>query len=449
MSGNGNQQISRPTSGSNSHSRQASASNEVPPWVTALVSTIEAKITGLDSRTETLYADLQVQRQELSSRTDTLLSELKASYDNQQTIAQATQQAANQAQAALRAVQEVGKNQTRLKQQTTDEFRDVISASSPYDTVPEILTPDDEVTVKKEADTPGSEALSEALSKLLGKEDLRNSYRRRLPDPPLFSGVRREFPAWCLQITAKITVDMANDPASTKFWYIHSRLEGNAITQVTPWVTWRLQSGDTITIEDIKELNKQLDHAYGNPHAKEQAMTALQSMEQGKKPFVQYIGLFERRMIEAGGHTWEDTLKKSMLLRSLNLELRKAIVAVTLPDEYQQFVSLLYHVSHGLDALKTSNSYESNYKPGGRSDPVKINSLGDSSPKGRKRAKWLPQKTVDYRRENGLCLRCASPTHLARACNLAPAVRPKDGPTNLGAVDTSSQSDEDDDSGKE
>ena len=35
---------------------------------------------------------------------------------------------------------------------------------------------------------------------------------------------------------AKLTTNKAHEPESVQFWYIHSQLHSDALTQVEPWV---------------------------------------------------------------------------------------------------------------------------------------------------------------------------------------------------------------------
>ncbi len=80
----------------------------------------------------------------------------------------------------------------------------------------------------------GLEALTQTLQARL---DARDSRRRdRLPDVPIFDGLRKEYMSWVTQLRAKLDVDMGDDREIIRFWYCHSRLRGKALLQVSPWV---------------------------------------------------------------------------------------------------------------------------------------------------------------------------------------------------------------------
>ncbi len=48
-----------------------------------------------------------------------------------------------------------------------------------------------------------------------------------------FEEKRVEFRPWLQQIVAKLNVNMLNNNVSVQFWYLHSQLEGLALSQVT------------------------------------------------------------------------------------------------------------------------------------------------------------------------------------------------------------------------
>ncbi len=54
-----------------------------------------------------------------------------------------------------------------------------------------------------------------------------------LSDSLRFEGKRVKFRPWLQQIVAKLNVNMSNNNVSVQFWYLHSWLEGLALSQVT------------------------------------------------------------------------------------------------------------------------------------------------------------------------------------------------------------------------
>lgn len=142
--------------------------------------------------------------------------------------------------------------------------------------------------------------------------------KRRLPDPERFEGRRADFKAWTAQMWAKLSVDMADEPDVVRFWYAHSRLSGSALNQITPWVAALVKVEAEPGKDALVGLMNQLSNAYDDPEDAERAVRKLNSLQQGKRPFGKYLATFERTLLEAGGLTWDDVVKKSMLAKGLS-----------------------------------------------------------------------------------------------------------------------------------
>jgi hypothetical protein len=86
------------------------------------------------------------------------------------------------------------------------------------------------------ADRTGSSTMEQFLAAMRATQ----SRKPKLPNAPMFGGKRSDFRPWLQQISAKMNVDLSDESASVQFWYIHSRLEGLALNQVTRTRrTWR------------------------------------------------------------------------------------------------------------------------------------------------------------------------------------------------------------------
>ncbi len=82
--------------------------------------------------------------------------------------------------------------------------------------------------------------------------------RKRLPDPSPYEGKRSEFRPWLAQIWAKLLIDFGNDPGDVRFWYVHSRLRGAALGQVTLWVAALVERETPLDKEALDGLPNQL-----------------------------------------------------------------------------------------------------------------------------------------------------------------------------------------------
>jgi hypothetical protein len=137
---------------------------------------------------------------------------------------------------------------------------------------------------------------------------------------------------------AKLVVDRSEETELVRAWYFHSRLRGKAVLQVNAWVM-TAQETDRMTVEAIVQ---QLRLVYEDPKSTARAANKLGSLKQGTKSFATFIAEFERTILEAGGGDWADTAKRNFLSNGISDELRQAIIAVPMPETYQEYCSLLH-----------------------------------------------------------------------------------------------------------
>lgn len=179
------------------------------------------------------------------------------------------------------------------------------------------------------------------------RESLTVRRKNKLPELSEFSGKRAEFRPWATQVKAKLTVDKADETETVRFWYIHSRLRGDALSQTSSWVD-SVESTDQMTTEGL--LN-QLKAAYDDNDTAERASRKLNQLRQGSKPFSTFLAEFDRTLLDAGGIGWADQVKKTFLTNCLSLDLQNAIVATPIPSTYRGYCTLLHTVSTNLEAL--------------------------------------------------------------------------------------------------
>jgi hypothetical protein len=250
--------------------------------------------------------------------------------------------------------------------------------------------------------------------------------RERLPKPPEFTGKRSEFQSWLTQMYAKLTTDKAHEPESVRFWYMHSRLRGEALTQVEPWVN-AVHQNDQHSVDGLVE---QLRAAYDDAQAAQRASSKLTTMRQGNKSFAAFLAEFDRTILEAGGLTWADQVKKTFLNNCLSKELKTALVPVIAPAVYREYCSLLHTVSNNLEALKDDKHRTTPQFT--TPETVPAPDIMDWAPTPiqvatarTKRAQWVEKDILQKRREEERCLRCGEGGHFVSGCTLLPAVPPK------------------------
>jgi len=71
------------------------------------------------------------------------------------------------------------------------------------------------------------------LKQLIAAMSMSWHSKQCLFDSLRFEEKRVKFRPWLQQIVAKLNVNMSNNNVSVQFWYLHSQLEGLALSQVT------------------------------------------------------------------------------------------------------------------------------------------------------------------------------------------------------------------------
>jgi hypothetical protein len=109
-------------------------------------------------------------------------------------------------------------------------------------------------------------------------------------------------------VQAKLSVDKLNETETVRFWYVHSRLRGNALLQMNSWVNTVMVTGAM----SVGNLIAQLRIAYENSESAERAARKLSMIQQNSKPFNTFLTEFDRTILDAGGLKWSCQVKKNV-----------------------------------------------------------------------------------------------------------------------------------------
>lgn len=172
--------------------------------------------------------------------------------------------------------------------------------------------------------------------------------KAKLPELPEFNGKRTEFRPWVIQVQAKLTIDKNEDSEAVRFWYVHSRLRGDALAQTGSWV----ESAMVTNQMTVEGLIGQLRAAYDDTGAEERASRKLSTLRQGSRSFPTFLAEFDRTLLDAGGVGWDDKVKKTFLANCLSYDLASALVAATIPSSYKEYCTLLQTVSANIEAAQ-------------------------------------------------------------------------------------------------
>lgn len=257
-------------------------------------------------------------------------------------------------------------------------------------------------------------ALESHTRTLQARLDTASSRRRdRLPDVPIFDGLRREYLSWVTQLRAKLNVDLENDKETTRFWYCHSRLRGKALLQVSPWVQMAITNG----ILDVEGLVDQLDAMYDTKEEVNDGEKQLLALQQKNRSFAIYFAEFERSLIAANGILWPDRVKRMFLESGFSKELRAALIPVEKPENFESYVAVVRRVAMDLERGRGIGQPTSSYASTmdwETAPEVRVASTGIH------RAKRVSKEAIEARRAKGLCLRCGQTGHRIRDCTFLP-----------------------------
>lgn len=194
----------------------------------------------------------------------------------------------------------------------------------------------------------------------------------------------------------------------------------------------------------------QMQLVFQDPQAKERAQRKLNSLRQGKRPFIEAYMEWQSLLIEAGGADWPDSAKKMSLDRILGDELARAMITVPASDSFEGYCNTLKEIDDRLHAYqartapKLQKQASQEHLPwrssqNWRSGPAIQNTQSkpdqdkmDWQPTQpvqaavghQRRAKWVSKDEITRRHQEGLCERCGASGHWKQACPYAPARRP-------------------------
>ena len=209
---------------------------------------------------------------------------------NQLNASQADSASLKADSAALKASNEallanLAEQENRHAQQMSElrQELDTIKSRSAHATTSDATrtnTEGEQVRSEKSSGNGSTPATTQSTSPVRAKSE-------RLPDPPAFSGKKKDLPLFITKLRYKLKGNSDRFPdEESRLIYAHSRLEHDPATLVDP-----LMSKDISTVEQLIEF---LKATYGDPNRELTAWSRLDNMKQGKKNFLSHFAEFRR-----------------------------------------------------------------------------------------------------------------------------------------------------------
>jgi len=228
----------------------------------------------------------------------------------------------------------------------------------------------------------------------------------RLPDPPIFTGKRRELRSFLSQLKNKLTGNADRYPTeANRLCYALSRLGGDAADLVEP-----------LQPNSVPSLVVLLEATYGDPNRQATAQRKINHMTQGTKSFPVYFSEFNRYAKETG---WNDSALINSLVESLSSELKTSLIGVDLPGaldacanvinkRYNDILRLTPKPAPRYNTTTPRTSTKSSSQPK-HPDAMDIDTgILDYAPLG--------SSERERRLKLGLCFKCGRKDHISKHC---------------------------------
>jgi hypothetical protein len=261
-----------------------------------------------------------------------------------------------------------------------------------------------------------------------------------IPDPDKFSGDRSKTQLWLLQLQRKFEVDAAtypNDRARVAF--ASALMTGPALT----WLAlYERQRPRPQFLDDWTLFQESVLQRFGEDDPQTQAVRNIEKLKQTGSCH-KYYSDFTKYALETG---YPDVVLKRLFYHGLKDSIKDSLSARvgSEPDSLELYAQLCITIDNRQHDREMEKKHASKPKPSSSQSSGKGNHAGPSSSSrnshpshqsrstpqsdpmeidSTKKHKKLTDAEKQRRRDNNLCLYCASPDHRRAECPLAPSNR--------------------------
>jgi hypothetical protein len=273
---------------------------------------------------------------------------------------------------------------------------------------PQDRTPSPEMNTRSVSPEPAAAVHPEPTAALHPEPTTAPQRSERLPDPPIFTGKRRELRSFLSQLRNKLTGNADRYPTeANRLCYALSRLGGEVADLVEP-----------LQPNSVQSLVRLLEATYGDPNRQATAQRKINHMAQEKKSFPVYFSEFNRYARETG---WNDSALINSLVESLSPELKTSLIGVDLPEALDACANVINKRYN--DILRLTPKPAPRYN----TTTPRTTTKSSSQPK-HPDAMDIDTGTLGYaplgssererRIKLGLCFKCGSSSHLSNHCSV-------------------------------
>ena len=221
----------------------------------------------------------------------------------------------------------------------------------------------------------------------------------RLPDPPMFTGQRKDLPLFVTKLRFKLEGNSDRYPDErSKLIYAHSRLERDPATLIDSMI-----DRDIHTVDSLIAF---LQATYDDPNKELSAWSKLDTLKQGKKRFLSHFAEFRRLVSDTD---LNESAQINHLRRTLSDDLRRAMVGIPVPHNLNEYANLISLYDNDLRYLPPRHALRPSYATAAKRDPdaMEIDSSNYAPVGSAERQKRI---------KNGTCFRCNSKDHISPNC---------------------------------
>ncbi len=152
-----------------------------------------------------------------------------------------------------------------------------------------------------------------------------------------------------------------------------------------------------------------------------------------RKSFARHLITFKQTLLKAEDLKWDDAVKKTFLSNSLDTTLMQALVVISIPVLYDEYITLLQRVSHNLNSIQKAVTQECHMTTIIITQQSHTNNMNweltehtivmITKTKERHRAQWVSEKKVTEHHTKQLCMHCEDNGHFIKNCKLLSAVQ--------------------------